>query len=344
MLYYSLTLKEAEECYKKYCNTDPFPDIKPALLNSSDIQDYVATTGMIFPFNLEKEYFKPASYGIGFSGDYLYWDIKNGESVKIKKTLKEGEKFTLKRNSITYVKLQPYFQFPNYIAARFNLQIKHVYRGLLLGTGPLVDPGYVGYLNIPIHNLTNEDYEIEYGEQLIWMEFTKLSPNENWNTPSPSPKREGIFYEFKSDSKNKDLEFFLHKAHPNAAIISTMQGVKADIEKVESETKELNAKTKEVNDNASKATNSFNRAINISIVAIFLTLGAIVITLSITIYQTITIHNKTIDYLKDYDKKIQDEHQKFLEQQNGIIELKKQIIDLNEKIKNQDEEIEKLRK
>lgn len=55
------------------------------------------------------------------------------------------------------------------------MQIKHVHRGLLLGTGPLVDPGYWGKLCIPLHNLTDEEYCIPADEGLIWIEFTKTT-------------------------------------------------------------------------------------------------------------------------------------------------------------------------
>ena len=64
---------------------------------------------------------------------------------------------------------------PRYIAARFNLRIKHVHRGLLVGTGPLVDPGFRGPLLIPLHNLTVDPYRMRGDEGLIWVEFTKTS-------------------------------------------------------------------------------------------------------------------------------------------------------------------------
>ena len=50
-----------------------------------------------------------------------------------------------------------------------------MHRGLLLGTGPLVDPGFHGRLLIPLHNLTSDEYTIRGDEGLIWMEFTKTS-------------------------------------------------------------------------------------------------------------------------------------------------------------------------
>jgi deoxycytidine triphosphate deaminase len=337
MLYFHNNIDEAKAAYEQFENVDPFPDIQPALLTSSDIQDYVSATGMICPCHRGAENFKPASYSVNFSGEYLYWDVVESRRKKIKNTLKKGESFTLKRNSIAYLKLEPYFQFPNYIAARFNLQIKHVYRGLLVGTGPLVDPGYTGFLYLPIHNLTDEDYEIAYGEPLIWMEFTKLSLNSYWSLSDTSPKREGIFYPFKSDSRDKDLEYFLHRAHPNESIISTMQGVIAEINKVKTETEDLNVKTREVNDSASKATTSFNKAILVSLVAI-------IFTALFTVYQNITIANRTTESLNGYDQRFQFEQTNSQNQKAGLEELKKEVSDLTEKVLKQNAEIEKLKK
>ena len=76
--------------------------------------------------------------------------------------------------------LEPTLRLPNYIAARFNLTIREIYRGILVGTGPLVDPGFVGQIYLPLHNLTCNEYRLIGGEPVAWMEFTKISPNESW--------------------------------------------------------------------------------------------------------------------------------------------------------------------
>jgi hypothetical protein len=68
---------------------------------------------------------------------------------------------------------------PAYLAGRFNLLIRDVYRGLLVGTGPLVDPGFVGFLSIPVHNFTSNKYILRAGEGFVYFEFTKLS----WSNP-----------------------------------------------------------------------------------------------------------------------------------------------------------------
>ncbi len=183
----------AAKRFKYFQHNDPFPTIRPALLNSADIYDYVRATGMIWPFNTKvevlNEKLKGASYEIDFLGDvYLAPDdaIKTRKTVNIQRNdtietrkvvkIKRDTVFPLAKNSIAFVYLETTFRLPSYIALRFNLRITHVHRGLLLGTGPLVDPGFIGRLLIPLHNLTSKNYTLIGGEGLIWVEFTKLSP------------------------------------------------------------------------------------------------------------------------------------------------------------------------
>jgi hypothetical protein len=73
--------EEASRRYKQWKSKDPFPSIQPALLNSADIEDYVAVTGMLFPFNRDK--LKSASYEVPLEGEIHYWDEK-GEKREMK--------------------------------------------------------------------------------------------------------------------------------------------------------------------------------------------------------------------------------------------------------------------
>ncbi|HEX6842171.1 MAG TPA: hypothetical protein VF113_11600, partial [Stellaceae bacterium] len=41
---------------------DPFPEIKPALLDADDFVEYLRVTGMLFPYSTSKDRVKPASY------------------------------------------------------------------------------------------------------------------------------------------------------------------------------------------------------------------------------------------------------------------------------------------
>ena len=167
---------DAEARYSDFRSIDPFPHIEAALLNTADIADYISATGMICPFKPEK--LKSASYEMDLGGQIFYCD-DSGKATYIKNLCKD-EEITLHKNSITYVTVNARFRVPDYIALRFNLQIEHVHRGLLLGTGPLINPGFNGNLMIPIHNLTENDYMIKGGESIIGVEFTKISKNQYW--------------------------------------------------------------------------------------------------------------------------------------------------------------------
>ncbi|NTG16449.1 hypothetical protein G6L05_22105 [Agrobacterium rhizogenes] len=155
---------------------DPFPDIAPSLLSADDIDKYVRITGLISPYHTgggKNQRMKKASYE-GRIGDAAYKFDKKGNLVPI---LTKGKALKVPANTIVFVETNLEFRLPNYIALRFNMAITHVHRGLLLGTGPLIDPGFWGKLCIPLHNLTNEDYEIPPDQGLIWVEFTKTTSN-----------------------------------------------------------------------------------------------------------------------------------------------------------------------
>ena len=165
---------KALELAEEFDGNDPFPDIPCALLSKDHIIKYANKTGMIAPLYFrgrDKGRMKKALYEGRIGGDYAYKYDDNDALKEI--PVKDG--LVVEANSIVFVECDIDFNLPNFIAVRFNLHIRHVHRGLLLGTGPLVDPGYKGRLCIPIHNLTDKDYLIPVDKGLIWMEFTKTS-------------------------------------------------------------------------------------------------------------------------------------------------------------------------
>ena len=169
---------------------DPYPKVLPSLLSAEHIKDYVLKTGAIAPFydgGGRQSRLKKASYE-GRIGEYAYVYNKQGrlESIEF------DEDLMVEANSIVFVECDLDFRLPDYIALRFNLQIRHVHRGLLLGTGPLVDPGYWGKLCIPLHNLTDENYSISRNDGLIWVEFTKTTVDQERATHVGRPPLEPV--------------------------------------------------------------------------------------------------------------------------------------------------------
>lgn len=218
---------EAEERFEIWRSNDPFPEIDPALLNSADLFDYIATTGMIYPLEVNPLKvdltLKPASCGIHLGGKCIYWTYESKNLTEEVLTVGKDSVLELPRNSIVYAQLAPRFRLPDYIAARFNLSIKYVYRGLLVGTGPLVDPGFDGLLQIPLHNLTSTPCQIPVSDVILWMEFTKVSSNAKW-VGEGGNSRYGRYVHFpeRKRSERASLKAYLEHANDGRPIISSI--------------------------------------------------------------------------------------------------------------------------
>ncbi|MGC8494755.1 MAG: dCTP deaminase domain-containing protein [Syntrophobacteraceae bacterium] len=181
--YFAKTIEEAISRYEKHKSEDPFPRIPPALLSSAQIQAYISKTGMVWPYfpadDPKEERVTSASLTMTIGPEVLYWDSEDKQQYY--RTLTKDDSIILRPNSITFLRPAEQFNLPDYIAARFNLRIIHVHRGLLLGTGPLMDPGFKGYPMIPVHNLTENEYTVRVGDDFINVEFTKLECNSSYH-------------------------------------------------------------------------------------------------------------------------------------------------------------------
>lgn len=241
--------EEIKKKYTKYRSKDPFPSILPALLNSADIHNYILATGMIFPYHQEN--LKPVTYGIKLTNaDYLYWEGEKcieGSFKNYNEYNNKGDKvFKLKSNSILYVSIEPYLRLPLYIAARFNLKIDYIHKGILLGTGPVVDPGFEGRLCVPLHNLTNNDYDLIIDSStFIWMEFTKVSTNEKWNQQKDTENKQEI-PPINYDNRHRTLGEYVSKAH-RGSISSSMEVYKIQTDKTLQEAEKALNETKSLN-------------------------------------------------------------------------------------------------
>lgn len=134
-------------------------------------------------------------------------------------------------NSLTFVTTVEKFNLPTDIIARFNLKVDWVHCGLLLGTGPIVNPGFNGYLLIPIHNFSSREVQICYGAKLIAVEFTKI------------PSVEGEEFSFEQKVLNDDVENLVKPFSEAAKYVesSILKVLREYNEKLESNTTEITA-------------------------------------------------------------------------------------------------------
>ncbi len=189
----------------------PLQGVPAALLNSADIAAYstLLNPPLFEPFDEAK--LKPATYEIPFEGEIYLWRGENSDLEK--RSLRSDETFTIQPNSIVFICPSTYFRVPNFLALRFNLHIRLVHRGLLLGTGPLVDPGFAGRLTIPVHNLTSQSVIIKGSEGFIWVEVTKISPTRSGTT----------LVDFPIAKKARTPRDYFRAANNLKPIVSTLQ-------------------------------------------------------------------------------------------------------------------------
>jgi deoxycytidine triphosphate deaminase len=212
---------------------DPFPNVPCALLHSGDVRRYAehaASSDRLFtPFNAKK--LKSASYEVPFRGVAYWWDA--GSSGRKDQQLGDGSVLRIPRNGIVFVQPEVIFNVPPYLALRFNLHIRLVHRGLLLGTGPLVDPGFRGQLLIPVHNLTDEDVFVNADDGFIWIEVTKVSPlvlDVNGEVPGYVP--------FPPEKRDLPAWRYFDRARSGDPIRSSMHSIEEDVDRAKGALKE----------------------------------------------------------------------------------------------------------
>lgn len=181
-------------------NTYSDENIAPGMLSSSQIAYCVDKFKLIKNYN--EACLGPATYHMRIGNEVLTWD--NGKKIEFTlgpeedKNKNISKSIEFKPNSLTFVTTIEEFNLPKDIIARYNLKSKWVHQGLLLGTGPIVDPELQARLLIPVHNFSSHPVRIDHNDEFISVEFTKTSNpdqqlilenkkpakyknNENWN-------------------------------------------------------------------------------------------------------------------------------------------------------------------
>jgi deoxycytidine triphosphate deaminase len=125
-----------------------------------------AVGGMIGPW--DDGLLKPAAYELTLGPNCLV----NG---RIRVLSDDDPWLEIPYNSIVFVSMGQWVRLPHYIAARFDLAIEFIYQGILLGTGPQVDPGFQGVLSCPLHNISSDSVHLRLGQPFAKMDFAKTS-------------------------------------------------------------------------------------------------------------------------------------------------------------------------
>jgi len=155
-------------------------------------------------------------------GSVLTWN--RGEKIEFELGVNEDKNKNIRKsvelqpNSLTFLTTIEEFQLTKDVIARFNLKSKWVHQGLLLGTGPIVDPQLHARLLIPVHNFSSQTVTMNYGQEFISVEFTKtLDPD------SELPLSNGKTTKF-VENPNWLFDFYKYRERiENKKVVSSVQ-------------------------------------------------------------------------------------------------------------------------
>lgn len=205
----------------KYADPNTSPSRKGLLL-SNEIEKFCGV-GLLIEGRYQREMVRPASYTLTVGAEYV------DSEGRIRKMDEKENHFYMEPNSIVYVSTAEKLNLPFYIAARFNLRVKWVYKGILLGTGPQVDPGYKGTLSCPLFNLTNRPMRIKLGDLFATIDFERTSDfcaNKPWQDVEESFKvgeeQDEVFVEGERYCMFKQKSFGPLKHLPDHDVVSSL--------------------------------------------------------------------------------------------------------------------------
>jgi deoxycytidine triphosphate deaminase len=151
---------------EEYLWKDPFESsTSGAVLLSDQIEFLAEEVGLIDPF--DEKYLRPAAYDMRVGSCYYANDQRKDLT---------DEAIEIPANGLVYIRTKEKFNIPYYLVARYSLRVHHVYRGLMIDNGLHVDPGYSGYIWIPVHNFTTQARILPQGLEFISVEFNRTTP------------------------------------------------------------------------------------------------------------------------------------------------------------------------
>ncbi len=254
-----------------------------------------------------------------FLGELHYWKAAGmGHTEKREKIyIDKGREILIPKNSITYILLKEEFRLPEYIGARFNLSIQYIHKGILLGTGPMVQPGFSGRLLIPLHNLTGNNYRFTGGEGLIMVEFTKFSRLEYWERDG-CERPEQLKPDHYTEQRDAD-EYFKKACIYSSGVVSAFKGELDCAVASAKDAKESVEKAKESAKNAEK----WARWINVG------TLIAIAVFIIAMVTFVHGVHTSAIDLYKETQQLLNQVQKTHHETQKKLLEAKPNSHDSN---------------
>jgi dCTP deaminase len=186
------------------------------LMTDREIQKTISS-GELDIENFSERFLQPASYDMRLGGEAFTSTGREMINTKEKGILLiEAGDFAV---VTTYEKLK----LSRKTAGHIGLRSHYVRKGLVLLTGPQIDPGFEGILVIGVCNLSPRDIIIPYKESFCTVEFYEL--NEEVERPYSGQ------YQLQERISAKDIEFLTEaKGMSFAEVIKTLSALSVSME------------------------------------------------------------------------------------------------------------------
>jgi deoxycytidine triphosphate deaminase len=151
---------------------DPDPD-SAAVLSADRIRAYHYLIGrMIRPF--QEKHLNPASYDLTLGPRCV---IDGKEEILSSR----NPVLSIPPGSIALTAPREVLMIPHWLTATFNLKSEYLFKGLLMGIGPQIDPGFMGLLTCPLHNISCESVQLNFNEPYAKIDFVKTTLSQEKN-------------------------------------------------------------------------------------------------------------------------------------------------------------------
>lgn len=178
------------------------------------------TVKMIDPF--DPAMLRAASYRLRVGVQF-----RKGDTIGDLEDVDGRRELRIEPGEMVIVQTLETINLPRFIIARWNMKVDLVYKGLLWVGGPQVDPGWLGHLQCPIYNLSNEPVVLKFRDSFAIMDFQKTTAFDS-----------GACYSYKRPPQKVTMEEYLYGALGSSPTAGAVSGVKREIADVsEKETK-----------------------------------------------------------------------------------------------------------
>ena len=114
------------------------------------------------------------------------------------------------------------FAFPSNMCGRMGLRSYFTRKGLILFSGPQIDPGFKGNLIVSLFNTGPRTIVLKYGEDFCTIEFTRLE--ENVEKPYSGS------YQEQTDFPSENIEFIIGaKGVTLYEVVDVMKALRGDV-------------------------------------------------------------------------------------------------------------------